>query len=226
MCRVVCNLQPDGFTLSNANSVYSCHVWLCQHSKEMLPSGTIMASADYYSMLKLHVMFARRSFDTAVSSLLTEHDWCASLLRNDRAGRGRGENLIPRTICREGHCSGTKYSQRHGWLAVRLFAQQNVSEEMWDLWLMGKGHGAWSSAVLLFSVCHFSISFPLSCSSNIYPPFPPCPFHSVLLFHLLLPDILDNHLLSLFLLLSSSVCSFQRLHWPARKSHPQHGSTG
>ena len=40
-------------------------------------------------------------------SLLTRCDWCAPLLRNDRAGRGRGEDLIPRTICREGHRSGT-----------------------------------------------------------------------------------------------------------------------
>lgn len=112
-----------------------------------------MTLADWNTKTVCHVCSPQRW--RGCSSLLTGCYWCASLLRNDWAGWGRREDLIPRTIRGEGHCSGTKYSRRHGWLAGRLFTQQKVLREMWDLWLMGKGHCAWPSTLLLFWVCWF-----------------------------------------------------------------------
>lgn len=176
--------------------------------------------------------------------LLTGRDWCASL----------SSEMIELDGDEERISSQGRYAERDivqvqtwpsGCEAVRLFTQRNVSREMWGLWLMGKGHGVWPFALLLFSLCHFSVSLLLHPSSE---PFPSSSlsFHSVLLLFHSKPGILFNDFFStplfgsLFSLLDSSscpvipssfpflssVCTFQRLHWPARKPHPQHGPSG
>lgn len=168
MRTATCNSRPRGFTLSRANSVYSC------------PFETINTlSVSLWHANDVGRLKHKNRVSCLLTATLTGCYWCTSLLRNDWAGWGRREDLIPRTIRGEGHCSGTEYSRRHGWLAGRLFTQQKVLREMWDLWLMGKGHCAWPSTVLLFWVClsslrcldpyfflyvqYFTLCFPLFC---------------------------------------------------------------
>lgn len=85
-------------------------------------------------------------------------------------------------------------------MAVGLFAQHNVSQEMWDLLLMGKGHGAWPSALLLF----LSPCCCLPFLKYTYYTLPLCPFNNIC--SLLLPLIwyitIPSLLVSLFPFLS------------------------
>lgn len=102
MCTVVCATHSPMASRSVTQI-------LCTHATFCIPTlqGDVSHwHADSFRRLK-HTNWVSCWLWHGGLSLLTGCDWCAPLLRNDRAGRGRGEDLIPRTICREGHCSGT-----------------------------------------------------------------------------------------------------------------------
>lgn len=95
------------------------------------------------------------------SDMLAGVSWQAltdvSLRRNDRAGRRRGEDLIPRAICRTGHCSGTSMAD---WPLSRM------SREMW--WFVTNEKRSWP----LFLSLPFSVFFLLVHSSELSSHFP------------------------------------------------------